>query len=240
MNKTVESGKTLLVDGPASVAVVSGRVEVFGAVLESTSRVVIREGKRLPFVVKEKASFDILLGDDASIEEVDGSTIPSSWDKAYEELLNFQEKSITALVLGTVDSGKTSFCTYLINKLTSEKLKVAILDGDLGQSDIGPPCTLAYAFVTRPITDLFSLEARNAFFVGLTSPSKVVDKVIKGLDLLKKEIFNENPDFIIVNSDGWIEDAEAVNYKVKLVEKLSPDVIFCIQRKGEMAPILNA
>jgi polynucleotide 5'-hydroxyl-kinase GRC3/NOL9 len=240
MNKTVESGKTLLVDGPASVAVVSGKVEVFGSMLENTSKVVIREGKRLPFVVEEKAILDILLGENASVEEVDGNTIPPSWNNAYEELMNLQTKPVTALVLGTVDSGKTSFCTYLTNKLTNEKLKVAILDGDLGQSDIGPPCTVAYAFVTKPITDLFNLEAKNAFFVGVTSPSKAVNKVMEGLELLKKEIFSENPDFIVVNSDGWVENGEAVNYKVKLVEKLNPDIIFCMQRKDELAPILNA
>ncbi|MGC9346339.1 MAG: Clp1/GlmU family protein, partial [Candidatus Bathyarchaeales archaeon] len=100
----------------------------------------------------------ISFGENANIEEVDGNTIPSSWTEAYEELLNIQMRPVTAMVLGTVDSGKTSFCTYLTNKLLNGKQKVAILDGDLGQSDVGPPCTVAYAFVTKPVTDLFSLE----------------------------------------------------------------------------------
>jgi len=56
MNKTVEKGKTLLVDGPASVALTSGKAEVFGNAVGSTSRIVIREGKRLPFTVEERRS----------------------------------------------------------------------------------------------------------------------------------------------------------------------------------------
>jgi len=240
MNLTVENGKTLLVDGPASVEVTSGRVEVFGSVISGAGRVVIREGKRLPFAVEEKATFNISLGENANVEEVDGNTIPPSWIKAFEEMLNFQTKPVTAMVLGTVDSGKTSFCTYLINKLLREKQKVAILDGDLGQSDIGPPCTVAYALVAKPITDLFNLEAKNAFFVGVTSPSTAINKVIEGLTSLKKDISSINPDFIIINTDGWVEGEEAVNYKAQLVEELNPDIILCIQQKDELAPLISA
>lgn len=240
MNKTVEKGKTLLVDGPASVVVTSGKVEVFGSIVGSTSKIVIREGKRLPFLVEENATFTISLGENANVEEVDGNTIPPSWTKSVEELQRIQTKPITAIVCGTVDSGKTSFCTYLINKLVHEKKKVIILDGDLGQSDVGPPCTVAYTFVTKPITDLFNLEAKNAFFVGVTSPSVAINKVIEGLSSLKKEVLNSNPDFIIINTDGWIEGEDAVNYKAQLIMELNPDIVFCIQQKDELSSILNA
>ncbi|MGQ9551004.1 MAG: Clp1/GlmU family protein [Candidatus Bathycorpusculaceae bacterium] len=239
MNRIVERGKTLLIEGPASVTIVKGRVEVFGFPAGSADRVVIREGKRLPFAVEETATFYICSDKDVSIEEVDGNTIPQSWIKSYEELLNLQEKPITIMILGTVDSGKTSYCTFLVNKLLTEKQKVAILDGDLGQSDIGPPCTVSYAFVTEPVTDLFNLKAEDAFFVGVTSPSKAIDKVITGLTTLKKEILSKSPDFIVINTDGWVEGEDAVRYKVQLVDRLEPHVIFCVQQKSELAPILD-
>lgn len=239
MNLTVESGKTLLVDGPASVTVTSGTVEVFGSIVGSTSKVVIREGKRLPFAVEETATFDISLGENASVEEFDGDTTPSSWIESCDELLNFQTKPVIALVLGTVDSGKTSFCTYLINKVLREKRKAAILDGDLGQSDIGPPCMIAYTFVNKPITDLFNLKAKNAFFVGVTSPSRAINKVIEGFTSLKKEILGNDPDFVVINTDGWVEGEDAVNYKGQLIDELNPDIVFCLQQKEEMEPLLK-
>lgn len=240
MNHKVEDGKTMLVEGSASVTVLSGKVEVFGSMLRTTRKVVIREGKRLPFAVKENAIFDVSLGENAKVKEVDGNTIPSSWIRAYEDLSSLQVRPAIALVLGAVDSGKTSFCTYVINKLLNKKQRVVILDGDLGQSDVGPPCTIAYAFVTKPVTDLFNLEARNAFFVGVTSPSKAIEKVIKGLASLKKEALGDNPIFIVINTDGWVLGEEAINYKVQLIEQLSPDIIFCIQQKNELVPVLNA
>jgi len=240
MDVNVADGKTLLVDGPASVTLVSGKAEVFGYAMRNMEKVVIRDGKRMPFFVKEKATFNVSLGENANVEEVEGNTIPLSWDEAYEELAAIQTKPVTAIVLGTVDSGKTSFCTYLVNRLLNEKYKVAILDGDLGQSDIGPPCTLAYAFVSRHVTDLFNLEAKNAFFVGVTSPSKAVEKVIQGLTLLYAEILSGNPDFVVINTDGWVEGEEAIAYKVQLIEKINPSIIYCIQQDEKLKPLLGA
>jgi polynucleotide 5'-hydroxyl-kinase GRC3/NOL9 len=240
MNQTVERGKTLLVDGPASVVVTSGKVEVFGFTVSGSNKTIVREGKRLPFAVEEKASFNISLGESASVEEIDGKTIPDSWANAFEELMRIDKKPTTAMVLGTVDSGKTSFCTYLINRLLGEGKRVAILDGDIGQSDIGPPCAVSYAFASKPVTDLFSLRAQNAFFVGTTSPSTEIDKVIEGLTMLKEEMLSGNPDFVIVNTDGWIEGEDAVSYKVRSVTELHPDMIFLIRQQDLSTPILDA
>jgi len=240
MNRAVEKNKTLLVEGPASVSVVSGLVQVFGTTIANARKIVIREGKQLPFAADENAVFDISAGQNAKIEEAEGNTIPNSWARACDELQKIQAKTATCMVLGAVDSGKTSFCTYLANRLLHEKKRIAILDGDLGQSDVGPPCTVAYSVVTKPLTDLFNLKAKNAFFVGATSPTMAVDKTVEALALLKNEIAGSEPDFTIINTDGWIESECAVNYKTQLVEKLNPDIIFCIQQKDELTLLLNA
>jgi len=239
MKMTVDAGKTLLVDGPASVTLVSGVAEVFGYSLRQMGKVVIRDGKRMPFAVKEKATFEIMLGENANVGEVEGDTIPPSWEAAYREFAAIEKRPSTALVLGNVDSGKTSFCTYLTNKLVKDEGEIAILDGDLGQSDIGPPCTVAYAVVSKPVTDLFNLEAVNAYFVGVTSPSKALEKVIHGVTLLKEEILKHNPNYIVVNTDGWVEGVDAINYKRRLIEKVNPDIVFCIKQNETLTPLLE-
>jgi polynucleotide 5'-hydroxyl-kinase GRC3/NOL9 len=240
MNQTVEKDNTFLIDGPASVLVVSGKVEVFGFSLKYARKVVIREGKRLPFFVDEKANFDVSLGANAVVEVVDGDTIPPSWAESFDLLMSFEKRPVSAMVIGKVDCGKTSFCTYLINRLIGAKQKVAILDGDLGQSDIGPPCTVAYAFAARPLTELYSLEAENGFFVGVTSPSEAVNKTVEGMALMKKEVLGKGADFVVVNTDGWVEGEAAAQYKSMLAEKLEPDVVLCIQQKDELQPLAAA
>jgi polynucleotide 5'-hydroxyl-kinase GRC3/NOL9 len=239
MNRIIDKGRTLLVDGPASVTVNSGKVKVFGLTVNVTGKVVIREGKRLPFEVLETASLEISAGESASVEEVNGSTIPQSWIKSVQELLDVQTKPATALILGSPDTGKSSFCTYLVNRLLEEKKRITILDGDVGQSDVGPPSTIAYAPVVKPITDLFNLHAKNAFFIGETSPSNETEKMVQALSLLKKEALASEPDFLLINTDGWTEGECAVGYKLKLAKELGPHVIFFIQQKDELGPMLT-
>jgi polynucleotide 5'-hydroxyl-kinase GRC3/NOL9 len=238
MRRTVEKGKTLLVDGPASVSLLSGETEILGAKFREGERVVIRDGKRLPFEVSKKAAFDLRLGENASYKEVDGTTIPISWEKAFKEAVS-HERPVTVMVMGGVDSGKTSFCVYLANRALRDGWKPAVIDGDLGQSDIGPPSTVGFSRVTKPLKDLFEMEAENACFVGVTSPSLAVNKVVEGLTAVKSRVLQTDVNFLIVNTDGWVEGEEAVGYKVALAERVAPDVVVGIEQTNELMPILT-
>lgn len=240
MKVSIDRGKTLLVDGPASVTLLSGKVEVFGHVMKLNEKIVIRDGKRMPIFAEQNSTLEVHLGENACVEEYEGSTIPPSWNMAYERLVNVKEKPGVAMILGAPDSGKTSFCTYLANRIVRDGYRVMILDGDLGQSDIGPPCSLAYAILTRPITDLFNLPAEDVFFVGETSPRKVVEKTIQGFSVLKANALKHNPDLIIVNTDGWVEGEEAIKYKTRIVEEINPHVLFFVQRAGEIMHLSDA
>ena len=240
MNQKVEEGKTLLVDGPAAVTVTSGKVEVFGMCVRKDHRIVVREGKRLPFFAEETSNLSISLGENASLKEVEGDTVPSSWVETFGRLIQLLKRPVVTMVIGKTDSGKTSFCTYLINRLFSHKKRIAILDGDLGQTEIGPPGTVSYAFVSEPLTEMYNMKLRNGFFVGSTSPNGALDKILEGMILMKSEITNESADFVIINTDGWVEGEEALKYKVKLAEKLEPDVVFFVQQKDELQPLITA
>jgi len=241
MKVEVEAGKTLLVDGPASVDVISGKVEVLAAPIKKGKRVVIRHGKRLPFEAKSNASFEIMLGEGASYEEVEGSTIPENWTKTVSEIVSEAKAAnpFTVMVMGEVDSGKTSFCTFLANTAIKEKLKVAVIDGDLGQSDIGPPSTIGYSILDKCVKDLFDVDAENAYFIGLTSPGTATTKVIEGLFKLKDEVTKRKAELIIINTDGWIEGEDAASYKLRLVESLKPQVVVGIQQSDELLHILT-
>ncbi|MFQ6068746.1 MAG: Clp1/GlmU family protein [Candidatus Bathyarchaeia archaeon] len=240
MKRTVKKGHTLLVDGPACISLLAGEVEVFGAPLKTGVKTVIRESKRISFEVKENAHFDLMLGEYASIEEFEGSTIPASWEKACSTILAFDEKPVIVVVMGEVDSGKTSFCTYLANKALREKRRVAIIDADLGQSDIGPPSTIGFSRLTSPIGDLFVLKAENVYFIGTTTPSGALNKVIDRLVKMKDESLKKAVDFLVVNTDGWVLGEEAVQYKLRLVKRVAPGVVVGIQQQDELTPILTA
>ena len=239
MKRVVDKGKTLLVDGPASVNVLSGEVEVLGAPIRTGVRMVIREGKRIPFEVKAKAEFDLTLGEKAAVNEVEGSTVPVSWMKAADEVLG-REKPVTVMVVGGVDSGKTSFCLYLANRSLKEKRGVTIIDADLGQSDLGPPSTIGSCRLARPVIDPFEIGAESVFFIGVTSPSGAVSKIVEGIMSMKEKVLKRGVDVLIINTDGWIEGEEAIRYKVALVQQVKPNLVVGIQEQSELTFLLGA
>jgi len=239
VKRVVDKGKTLLVDGPASVIPRSGEVEVFGAHLNSGVKVVIREGKRIPLEVNEMAEFDLALGEKAMVNEVEGSTIPVSWKKAADEVLG-REKPVTVMVVGGVDSGKTSYCAYLANRVLRECRSVALIDADLGQSDVGPPSTIGFCRLTKPVVDPFEIDAESICFIGVTSPSGAVSKVIEGIVSMKEKALKRGIDILIINTDGWIEGEDAVRYKVVLTKQIKPNLVVGIQEQSELTFLLGA
>jgi polynucleotide 5'-hydroxyl-kinase GRC3/NOL9 len=241
MKKTVEVGKTLLVNGSASVKVLSGKVDVFGCIVNENHPIIVHEGKRQPFHVLEAAEFHISFGVNASVQEIETSTIPAAWLEAFQSVIAIQNKPAVIVVMGKVDSGKSSFSTYLVNNLIDRKSKVAILDGDLEQSDLGPPCTVAYGYAVRKVTTLHEVKMFNAFFVGASSPIQTVSRTIEGLVAMYREIMQRaEVDYVIINTDNWVEGEDAVNYKLQLVDQLKPDLIVGIQSQEELQPLLSS
>jgi len=239
MKHVVKKGTTLLVDGPASVSLLSGKISVLGAPLQISEKLIVREGKRLPLWVKKRVTLELMLGEGASVNEVDEGTVASSWDEAAKEILSLK-KPVTVMVVGGMDSGKTSFCTFLVNEAVMKKWRTSVIDADLGQSDVGPPSTVGFNFVTEPVKDLFDIDARDAVFVGSTSPSGSINKVIEGLIQLKDRVMEAGVDFLVINTDGWVEGEEAAAYKVQLAEKVGPSAVVGMQKGNELTPILDA
>ncbi len=211
---------------------------MFGYKLKESQKIVIREGKRLPFYIEETAVFDVSLGANATMQETDGSTIPTSWNKPVEAILSVQKRPVVVMVVGQADSGKSSLCNYLVNRLVEGKCKVAVLDGDLGQSDIGPSATVGYAQASKPVTELYDLRLENAFFVGVTSPIMAFAKAVEGLTVMETEILQRPVDFVLVNTDGWVTDDIAIRYKKALQVALKPDVVVGVQISDELSPLI--
>jgi len=237
LQHTLESNKTMLVDGPAAVRLVCGKADVFGCQMNQTQHVLSLEGKRLPFFVSEKATFDLSLGAGSGVAETVGSTNPASWGKAVQAMLGLQKRPVVAVVFGGVDCGKSSLTTYLLNHLIDGKNRVAVVDGDLGQSDIGPSATICYGVTSRCIPELYNLRLKNAYFVGVTSPIQAVSKTIEGLAAMKNEVQTQ-ADFVLVNTDGMVSGNLAVRYKADLVKALKPDVVVALQMQNELSDLI--
>ena len=65
--------------------------------------------------------------------------INPDWKRLAKQIVMPNQR---VLVLGASDSGKSTFCQYLIDSACAASLKAALVDTDVGQSQIGPPTTV--------------------------------------------------------------------------------------------------
>jgi polynucleotide 5'-hydroxyl-kinase GRC3/NOL9 len=240
LEQIVEPNKTLVVNGPANIKFLEGKTKVLGVYLPKEKKVTIRRWRALPFYCELKSKFDFSLGHGASIEEVEGDTIPKSWYRVANMIVNHCKGQVKiATVIGGIDVGKTTFTSFLANIAFQNSLKVKVIDGDIGQSDIGPPTTIGMVALKNCIFDFFHEIPLKIIFVGAITPAPVKDKMLKGIAKLCEEA-RSSSDLIILNTDGWIEGKEAEKYKIDMIQKIQADFIVGINSLGELNYILEA
>lgn len=221
----LEKGETILVKGPASIRVLDGIVRALNVELPSRGRVVVREDRVLPIKALEDSLIEVLSASDGSIERIKEEAFPDEWFKVLEFLSDLN--SVDVAIFGASDVGKSTFTVMVANEALKNNVKpVAVVDGDLGQTDVGPPGTVSYTLLSEPVVDLFQSRFEEAFFLGCLSPSCVIDELIEAMVKLKKSV-ESKAEAVVVNTDGWMSE-EALPYKTKLLEELKPRVTVLI------------
>ncbi|MBS7609460.1 hypothetical protein KEJ36_04025 [Candidatus Bathyarchaeota archaeon] len=232
IEKNLAMGKVLLIKGPASFRLKSGRLDIVGAEVAFPQTIVIRRGKAIPILSMEDSSIEVLLGEGGDLQEIHQNPFPEEWFKAIEEILSMPSDPFKVVIFGATDSGKTTLSTLIANKAIKNGLKTAIVDGDLGQSDVGPPTTISMVLLKRPIVDLFNAKPDKVVFIGAPSPAGREEEVIEGLALLQEEALRLGAQRIVVNTDGWMEGRAAEAYKLSLSRRLEPDVVLFLRSEG--------
>jgi polynucleotide 5'-hydroxyl-kinase GRC3/NOL9 len=231
----VKQDHTVLLTGPLELKLEDGDAEIFGAKIRPDDSMEIERAKQTPLLSRDNCVIHIRLGPEGYWKEIEESTIPTSWSEAAQIV---QRQRGTVVVLGEVDSGKSSLCTYLTNMCVDGGLKVGVVDGDVGQADIGPPTTVSSASASQPVFSLQELRHEAAFFAGDTSPSSVPGKIVQQVTELKEDLARSF-DVVIVNTDGWIQDPAALRFKENLLNEVQPDLVLGLNRAGELDLLLN-
>jgi len=232
----LEQGHTLLLKGPASIRAKKGDVQCFAAPIQSDDWTIIEEPRQEPIYATDNAVLEIRRGPGSSWTIVSESTVPPAWSEAAD-IVNRQRG--VCVIIGEVDSGKSSLCTFLANKCLENAERIGVVDADVGQADIGPPTTISSSILKAPIIGLHKVTAELSFFIGDTSPSSVPDKVVNLATRLKKSIAS-SADIVLVNTDGWLAEFNAVRHKRLLLDEIQPDLVLALGRSDEIIdPLLE-
>ncbi len=233
----LRKGQILRIDGPAFIRVYKGRLKIFGKEVIPREYVIIPRAKSGSVEALEDTVAELRIGEGSAIDELKVSFIPPGWESLASMAKLYQEPRI--LVLGGVDSGKTVLCTYLANALVEAGHKVAVIDEDVGQSEIGPPTTISLGLVEQPIPSLKESEFKDAYFVGSTSPAGYSARILAGVEKMIRRARELGATSIILNTSGFIHGWEAREIKLVLSSILSPNIIVAIEKTQEIEHFLG-
>jgi polynucleotide 5'-hydroxyl-kinase GRC3/NOL9 len=164
--------------------------------------------------------------------------------QAHEALVDLAPGAV-ALLIGATDTGKTTFALAATSALTQAGRGVALLDCDLGQSQIGPPGTVGIARVapdrTAQIRTGRDLTLLASAFVGATTPvSHVLDTATAAWRMAcAAKQSDPKPDILLVDTPGWVQGADARVFVRRLADLLEPNIILAFDRGIELSLLLN-
>jgi polynucleotide 5'-hydroxyl-kinase GRC3/NOL9 len=144
------------------------------------------------------------------------------------------------LVLGESDTGKTSFVAHLADALLRGGRSVAVVDADLGQSEIGPPTTVGLGELRGPVARLGDANLRGLAFVGATSPVAHVQPTVRATGRMTERALRLGVDHVLVDTSGLVQGEIGRLLKQHKIERVAPDVVLCLQRDGECEHILSS
>lgn len=224
--------------GPAKLVLIEGEIKIGGKICNEKEERIIIKGDSISVEANKETKLVVQLGSGASAEKLQKTTIPSEWEKAAQEIIA-SEKPITCMIIGAVDTGKTTLTTFLANYGFEHELKVGVIDADVGQSNIGPPTTISLGFLKKPVESLSEVKCFSSFFVGSTSPAGHLLQTVTGVKLLVEKAKNAGADLILIDTTGMVHGGPAralKNYKIRLVK---PNFVLALQRKDELNHLLK-
>ncbi|AFK21867.1 Clp1/GlmU family protein [Pyrococcus sp. ST04] len=162
--------------------------------------------------------------------------VPQDRIDAIRKILDLK-KPAKIMIIGDIDTGKTTLTVYLANELISNGLRVAIVDADIGQKGILPPATISLAFVDSKFSSLDELTPYVHYFVGSITPNQFFGEMVVGTSRLT-EIGRKLADVVLIDTTGMIYGS-GVELKRLKIENVKPDLILALEKEGELGPIIR-
>lgn len=143
------------------------------------------------------------------------------------------------MVLGAPDVGKSTFARYLYLRLVSEGKRAAFLDGDPGQSVLGPPTTITLA-VGQPGEGQFPPDGEvRRWFIGSVTPSGHMLPLLVGASRLVQAAFTLGVEIVIYDTSGLVDPAKGgLALKQAKIDLLRPAAVYAIQSGDELEALL--
>lgn len=160
--------------------------------------------------------------------------IPPAW-----QALDFSRLRGTIMVVGRPDRGKSTFSRFLFQRLAGLFSRVAYLDGDPGQSTLGPPCTMTLGLSRKGDAAFPPRGPLRRYFTGSTSPRAHMLQFLVGAGRLNAAAWSLGAEAVVYDTSGFIDaSGPGAALKWAKIELLRPSVLVALQREKELEPLL--
>ena len=170
-----------------------------------------------------------------------------SWAEQTAKYLCGKDQSGVWLLLGAADTGKTTLVSALAECAVHRKT-VGIVDADVGQSHIGPPTTVGWAFVKaardswadKPSdvqVELSELPASGISFVGDVTPVGHLLPLTAAIAQCVQQA-SASADLVIIDTPGFISGPGANTLWWTIHHILRPNLTLALARGNELDEIL--
>lgn len=163
---------------------------------------------------------------------------PRALAEAVHTALTGTKRPHILFLLGTTDVGKTYTATALANRCYEQQRRVAVVDADVGQSDIGPPCCIGMGLVERELHHLSDVPLCGLYFVGDTTPGSCTSECVHGAVAAVQKASACGAEVVIVDSTGWVEGEAATTFKLHEIAAINPALVLAIERADELDHIV--
>jgi len=159
----------------------------------------------------------------------------------YKAIVERIASGHTVVLVGGLDSGKTTLGRTVAAAALEEGRTVGYLDAELGQKSVGPPG----AVTLRLLREAADLEGERfaspdaMYFVGATSPQGQLLPLVVGTARMLDRARDEGADLVVVDTNGLVSGVYGQLLKYHKIELLRPDIVVGMQRGGELDPLLG-
>ncbi|MGB9867913.1 MAG: Clp1/GlmU family protein [Bacillota bacterium] len=132
------------------------------------------------------------------------------------------------MVVGGPDTGKSTMAAALASWYFARGLVVSVVDGDIGQSDVGPPGFVSYGLLREEVSLLAHVPRAGSYLVGATSPYGRLLATVAGVSTCACWAQRDGAEVIIVDTCGLVGGSAGVRLKCAKAAALCPDLVLVL------------
>ncbi|HEX6146768.1 MAG TPA: Clp1/GlmU family protein [Acidimicrobiia bacterium] len=159
-------------------------------------------------------------------------------DTTHDAIAREVSRSGLAMLMGSVDTGKTTLALQSARLAIGAGRTVALVDADVGNSTVGPPACVGLK-VLRTLEDIEDVHTPDRLhFVGTITPARLVlQQVVATVAMVDKA--RALADLVILDTTAVVSGVAGETLKYHKAELCRPDKVVALQRGGEMEPVVG-